>query len=79
MKTIETIIRPTSKDESLVTVHMGDQDDLEASREKISLTFEVVTAGIPYLKEVQREALEKARDALDLEIAATKTVPRPSS
>lgn len=64
---------------ALVTIELRDSPNPEACRETISLTVEVEIVGSPYLKEVQREALEKAHRELDLQIGATKTVPRPSS
>ena len=78
MQIIDTSIRELSPTKRLVTLVLADSDDLETALESIVLTAEVETGDTPYLKEVQREALETARHALDLEIQATKTVPRPA-
>ena len=79
MKVHDTKIIDLGADKVRVTLILFDGEQLEDARESISLTVELGIVGSPYLKEVQREALEKARHALDLEITATKTAPRPAS
>ncbi len=79
MKLHHTGITDLGADNARVTLVLFDGEHLDDARESISLTVEMEVPGIPYLREVQREALEKARDALDLEIRATKTAPRPAS
>ncbi len=78
MKLQNTEIIDLGDDKARVKLILFDAKDLEDARESISLTVELEIVGSPYLKEVQTEALEKARHALDLEILAKKTTPRPA-
>lgn len=71
---------PDKTDRCLVTLLLADSEEPEIKDETISINVRVETENdTPYLKEVQRAALEKARRELDLQILATKTVPRPSA
>ncbi len=79
MKLHHTGITDLGADNARVTLVLFDGEHLDDARESISLTVEMEIAGTPYLKEVQREALEKARHTLDLKIQATKSMPRPAS
>ncbi len=80
MRLLHTIIKEMSGDWLLITMGFGDADEVETSRESIVLTVEIETVNdTPYLKEVQREALDRALHILEKERGARKTVPRPAS
>lgn len=74
-----TDIRPLAAGKAMVSLVLADAERLEDARESIVLTVEVEIAGSPLLKEIQRAALERALRALEPEIEATKTWPRPSA
>ena len=61
MKLRHTEIIDLGDDNARVTLILFDGDHLDDARESISLTVEMEVPGIPYLREVQREALEKAQ------------------
>ena len=79
MDIISTTINELSPSLMRVSLELADADSLEKASESIVLTVELKIGGIPYLKEVQREALTRALGELHQQIEARKTAPRPAS
>ena len=79
MKIRRTEIDNLPENKARVTLVLADTEDLDDATESISITVEVEMANTLYLKEVQRDSLERALHAIEREIQATKTAPRPGS
>ncbi len=70
---------PGTTDTFLVTLLLADSEEPGIEDESISINVLIETENdTPYLKEVQRGALDRALGIIQNEIQATKTVPRPA-